>query len=214
VIGDESIHSFSRRCELSEATLRGYLRGVSYPTIDRLNKIAITANTSMTWLIGEDAAIAMASHSAGSEKQTADSFMDEYVLLPGYRVQVSAGHGAVMADGEEPCRFLAFRRKWLAWRGFSEKDLVIVWCKGDSMEPAIYNNDTLVVHTGQTRPVDGGIYVLRNHDQLWVKRIQTQPNAWLLHSDNPHYSTMTIPKDEQHNFQVVGKVVHISHDVN
>ena len=142
------------------------------------------------------------------------NFLDEFALIPGYRVQVSAGHGAITPDGEEPCRYLAFRRKWLKWRGFSEKDLVIVWCKGESMEPAIYNNDTLVVHTGQTKPVDGGIYVLRNHDQLWVKRIQSQPNAWLLLSDNHLYPPMTIPKDEQHNFQVVGKVVHIAHDVD
>lgn len=142
------------------------------------------------------------------------NFLDEFAMIPGYRVQVSAGHGTVAIDGEEPCRHLAFRRKWLKWRGFSEKELVIVWCKGESMEPAIYNNDTLVVHTGQTKPVDGGIYVLRNHDQLWVKRIQSLPSAWVLLSDNPRYPPIEVPKDEQHNFQIVGKVVHISHDLD
>ena len=143
-----------------------------------------------------------------------NQFLEEFALIPGYRVQVSAGHGSIAPDGEEPCRHLAFRRKWLKWRGFSEKELVIVWCKGESMEPAIYNNDTLVVHTGQTKPVDGGIYVLRNHDQLWVKRIQSLPSAWVLLSDNPRYPPIEVPKDEQHNFQIVGKVVHISHDLD
>ena len=97
VIGDESVHSFSRRCDLSEATLRGYLRGGSYPTIDRLNKIAITANTSMTWLIGEEEAMAMPGDQAGQYLLASEHFMDDYVLLPGYRVQVSAGDGAVAA---------------------------------------------------------------------------------------------------------------------
>ena len=210
-IGDEAVRSFSRRCGLSEATLRDYLKGASYPTIDRLVRIAEAANLSVFWLIGIDDEIPVI---GTGEPGLSPELCDDFTLIPGYRVQVSAGHGAIAPDGEEPCRYLAFRRKWLKWRGFSEKELVIVWCKGDSMEPVIYNNDTLVVHTGQTKPVDGGIYVLRNHDQLWVKRIQSLPSAWVLLSDNPRYPPIEVPKDEQHNFQIVGKVVHISHDLD
>ncbi|MDA1379718.1 helix-turn-helix transcriptional regulator [Plesiomonas shigelloides subsp. oncorhynchi] len=133
--------------------------------------------------------------------------------MPGYRVQVSAGHGTITQTDCEPCRHLAFRRKWLRWRGFNEKELAIVWSKGDSMEPTISNNDTLVVHLGRTRPVDGHIYVVRNADQLWVKRLQVLPNAWLLLSDNKHYQPIEVPKDQQHTFEIIGQVVHISHDV-
>lgn len=142
-----------------------------------------------------------------------NQFLEEFALIPGYRVQVSAGHGALVQGDEAPCRHLAFRRKWLKWRGFAEKELAIVWNKGDSMEPTISNNDTLVVHLGRTRPGDGHIYVVRNDDQLWVKRLQVRPDAWVLISDNAIYPPMTIPKDEQHTFEVIGQVVHISHDV-
>lgn len=141
------------------------------------------------------------------------TFLDEFALIPGYRVQVSAGHGTLAPEYEAPVRHLAFRRKWLKWRGFNESDLAIVWCKGDSMEPTISDNNSLVVHTGRTRPVDGHIYVVRNDDQLWVKRVQVLPGAWLLISDNKHYRPITIHKDEQHAFQVIGQVVHISKDV-
>jgi phage repressor protein C with HTH and peptisase S24 domain len=142
-----------------------------------------------------------------------NQFMDEFALIPGYSIQVSAGHGTLTQGELEPCRYLAFRRKWLRWRGFEEKELAIVWSKGDSMEPTIFNNDTLVVHLGRTRPVDGHIYVVRNDDQLWVKRLQVLPSAWLLLSDNKHYEPIKVPKDEQHNFEVIGQVVHIAHDV-
>ncbi|MDX7875374.1 S24 family peptidase [Aeromonas veronii] len=142
-----------------------------------------------------------------------NQFLEEFALIPGYRVQVSAGHGSLSQGETEPYRHLAFRRKWLKWRGFEEKDLVIVWSKGDSMEPTISNNDTLVVHLGRTRPVDGHIYVVRNDDQLWVKRLQVLPSAWLLLSDNKHYQPIEVPKDEQHTFEVIGQVVHIAHDV-
>ena len=142
-----------------------------------------------------------------------EAFLDEFALIPGYRVQVSAGHGTLTQGEMAPCRHLAFRRKWLKWRGFAEKELAIVWSKGDSMEPTISNNDTLVVHLGRTRPVDGHIYVVRNDDQLWVKRLQVRPSAWLLLSDNSFYPPIEVPKDEQHTFEVIGQVVHISHDV-
>jgi phage repressor protein C with HTH and peptisase S24 domain len=142
-----------------------------------------------------------------------NQFLEEFALIPGYRVQVSAGHGTLTQGEMEPCRHLAFRRKWLQWRGFAEKELAIVWAKGDSMEPTIANNDTLVVHLGRTHPVDGHIYVVRNDDQLWVKRLQVLPSAWLLLSDNKHYEPIKVPKDEQHNFDVIGQVVHIAHDV-
>ena len=208
VIGQDSNNQFAIKCGVKESTIRSYLSGKASPNLTTLEKIADGAGCSLGWLVSGETT----DHKL-SEQQTS-SLTDEFALIPGYRVQVSAGHGAIAPDGEEPCRYLAFRRKWLKWRGFSEKDLVIVWCKGESMEPAIYNNDTLVVHTSQTKPVDGGVYVLRNHDQLWVKRIQSLPNAWVLLSDNPRYPPIEVSKDEQHNFQVVGKVVHIAHDVD
>jgi len=162
---------------------------------------------------GEKPRYAITDAGVNDERNNYYTFLEEFALIPGYRVQVSAGHGALTQGEMEPCRHLAFRRKWLKWRGFAEKDLAIVWSKGDSMEPTISNNDTLVVHLGRTRPVDGHIYVVRNDDQLWVKRLQVRPDAWVLISDNTIYPPMTIKKHEQHTFEVIGQVVHISHDV-
>ncbi|MDX7810976.1 S24 family peptidase [Aeromonas caviae] len=167
----------------------------------------------MAWLVGEEPDAALKVQDAPGSYVISDAFLDEFALIPGYRVQVSAGHGALSQGETEPYRHLAFRRKWLKWRGFEEKELVIVWSKGDSMEPTISNNDTLVVHLGRTRPVDGHIYVVRNDDQLWVKRLQVLPHAWLLISDNSLYKEIEVPKDEQHTFEVIGQVVHIAHDV-
>lgn len=141
------------------------------------------------------------------------SVWNEFALIPGYAVQVSAGHGSQAFDGSEPSRYLAFRKKWLRFRGFSEKDLVIVWAKGDSMEPTIHNNDTLVIHTGRTKLVDGQIFVIRFDDTLWVKRVQVRASSWLLISDNEVYPPIEIKHEEQSTFVVVGQVVHIAKDI-
>ncbi|EKO3713613.1 S24 family peptidase [Vibrio metschnikovii] len=140
-------------------------------------------------------------------------FTEEFALIPGYRIQVSAGYGSLNPDELKPTRFLAFRRKWLTYRGFSEKDLAIVWAKGDSMEPTIHNNDTLVVHMGRNKPQDGHIYIFRNGEELFVKRYQSMLGTWRLISDNGFYSALDIPKHEQHQFEVVGQVVHIAKDI-
>ncbi|MCU8443419.1 S24 family peptidase [Vibrio vulnificus] len=140
-------------------------------------------------------------------------FNDEYAMIPGYRVQVSAGHGSIAPETERPVRYLAFRRKWLNHRGFNEKDLAIVWANGDSMEPTIHNNDTLVVHMGRNKPQDGHIYIFRNEDQLFVKRYQNILGAWRLISDNKIYDKVDIKKEDQHQFEVVGQVVHIAKDI-
>jgi len=138
---------------------------------------------------------------------------DEFVLIPGYSVQVSLGHGAAIEDTSTPSRYLAFRKKWLKYRGFSQKDLVIVWAKGDSMEPTIHNNDSLVIHTGRTKLVDGHIYVFRSGDSYWAKRVQVRATSWLLISDNEIYPPIEIKLEEQADFEVVGQVVHIAHDL-
>ncbi|MEF1255965.1 helix-turn-helix domain-containing protein [Vibrio sp. M260112] len=143
----------------------------------------------------------------------AEEMFSEFALIPGYRIQVSAGHGSLNPDQLEPTRYLAFRRKWLKYRGFNEKDLAIVWAKGDSMEPTIHNNDTLVVHLGRNKPADGHIYIFRNGDELFVKRYQSMLGTWRLISDNSFYSPLDIPKEDQHQFEVVGQVVHIAKDI-
>lgn len=208
LVGIGNGRKFSRETGISYSKLHNYLSGVSLPTLDSLIALSEATGASVEWLAtGKQT-------ETSTQTNTGINWNDEYALIPGYRVQVSAGNGTLAPEFEEPCRYLAFRRRWLKWRGFSEKDLVVAWCNGDSMEPVIYNNDTLVVHTGMIKPVDGGIYVLRNDDQLWVKRIQSLPNAWMLLSDNPRYPPIEVPKDEQHNFQIVGKVVHIAHDLD
>lgn len=140
-------------------------------------------------------------------------FADEFALIPGYRIGASSGNVASTQDQLEPARFLAFRHKWMNHRGFKTGDLAIVLAKGDSMEPTIHNNDTLVVHLGRNKPSDGHIYIFRNGDELFVKRFQNALDCWLMISDNPRYETIPIPLDKQSQYDVVGQVVHIGKDI-
>jgi len=218
-IGDTSFRSLAEKAGVSEGTVRNLIGG-GIPRLDIILRIADAVGVSAPWLatgVGamhqEDNVYTQDKEATTTHQAQPESFLSEFALIPGYNVQVSAGWGSEGSDDIEPSRHLAFRKRWLKWRGFAEKDLVIVWAKGDSMEPIISNNNTLLINTQRTELTDGNIYVIRSDNQLWVKRVQVKPNAWLLLSDNPLYPPIEVPKTEQHNFHVVGQVVHISKDI-
>lgn len=209
VIGDKSGRAFSKEIGISYSTLHNYLAGVSYPTLDNLITLADKTDTSIEWLAtGRTSEIKNI-----REQYNVELDLEEFVLIPGYQIQISEEYGTFSSDQLEPSRFLAFRRNWLTFRGFDESDLAIVWAKGDSMEPTIHSNDTLVVHLGRNNPRDGHIYIFRNGDELFIKRYQSMLGSWRLISDNSFYSTLDVPKQEQHQFEVVGQVVHIAKDI-
>ncbi|HBC3397754.1 TPA: hypothetical protein KDX89_004570 [Vibrio parahaemolyticus] len=55
IIGDRSVRSFSRDCGLAEKTLRNYMAGKQYPTLDRLDLIANASGKTIEWLVtGQD----------------------------------------------------------------------------------------------------------------------------------------------------------------
>lgn len=53
-LGGKSIRGFARECGLSEGVLRSYLRGDTFPTLDRLEAISSAAGVSATWLATGD----------------------------------------------------------------------------------------------------------------------------------------------------------------
>jgi phage repressor protein C with HTH and peptisase S24 domain len=137
----------------------------------------------------------------------------EFALIPGYNIQVSAGHGAINGE-QQPTRYLAFRYKWLKYRGFNEKDLVVVFAKGDSMEPTIANNNSLLIYTKVESIQDGSIYVIRQDDTLLVKRVQRLLDGNLkLISDNDTYESIVLSKEDFESLDVVGQVVWIAKDI-
>lgn len=201
VIGEGSARAFAHKAGMGDSTFRNILNG-GMPRLDNLLRISNAAGVSVEWL------------ATGKEPAKSDSnFEEEFALIPGYNVQVAAGHGSLVGD-ESPSRELAFRRKWLRYRGLHEQDLALVFAKGDSMEPTISDNETVMVDTSEKKLRDGHIYVIRNGDHLLVKRIQTLWNDGVqLLSDNKEYPPQEIANEDMEALQVIGKVVWVGKDL-
>ena len=74
--------------------------------------------------------------------------------------------------------------KWVQREGFSREALLAIVVKGESMEPALYEGDTIVVNTHDTKLVDGAVYVVNYEGEAVVKRMIRDAGQWWLASDN------------------------------
>jgi phage repressor protein C with HTH and peptisase S24 domain len=75
-------------------------------------------------------------------------------------------------------------RKWVLREGLSQDALLSIIVKGESMEPALYDGDVIVVNTRDTKLVDGAVYVVNYEGEAVVKRMIRDAGNWWLCSDN------------------------------
>ncbi|MGL5532663.1 MAG: LexA family transcriptional regulator, partial [Plesiomonas shigelloides] len=157
VIGTQSVRSFAEEIGLSEGAVRAFLKG-RIPRADDALAIARAKGVDLVWLLAggstNEPTTATPSTQELNEEQNKYSNIksldndplarkkgaldEEYALIDGYHISVSAGHGA-FNDDHTVKRKLAFRRKWLTYRQLNPDNLVVVFAKGDSMEPTIHS---------------------------------------------------------------------------
>lgn len=216
--GGLSYRDFGLKVRISESGVRKYFPPfLSMPSIDKAVSIAEACGVNLEWLAtGEgpkfkDLAIA----EPECKYVQNNDFDEEYALIPGYHVQVSAGHGSGL-NGETVKRHLAFRRKWLKFRGLDINQLAVVFAKGDSMEPTIHSGDSILIDTSRNQIEDGSIFVLRLGDDLYAKRLQKSYDGSItIISDNKtDYQPLVVPADQLYNLAVIGKVVWVGHDIH
>lgn len=74
--------------------------------------------------------------------------------------------------------------RWLLKEGLSRDALLAITVRGESMEPALYEGDVIVVNTRDTNLVDGSVYVVNYEGEVVVKRMIRDAGQWWLTSDN------------------------------
>lgn len=139
---------------------------------------------------------------------------DDMERVPFYDVQASAGFGVFNGDVYAPDDYIGLSKHWLEVRGLYLNRLMFITASGDSMYPTISDGDMLLINRASTQPKDGKIYVFRQGDQLWVKRVQGIMGSIRLIRDNKTvYSPVDVMFDESLDFEVSGQVVYIGHDM-
>lgn len=139
----------------------------------------------------------------------------EYVMIPRMNVHLSAGGGRDQCDVElVKATPQAFRADWIRRKRLKPAVLACMYASGDSMNPRIYDGDSLVVDTSQTTVQDGGVYALWYDGGERVKRLFRKPGGGLIiRSDNSaQHPDMILTAEESEHVRVIGRVVHVQGD--
>lgn len=196
---------FAEKIGEKPSRLTDVLNGKQRPPFDIVEKILEVFDVDANWLI-------MGKRNNSISQKNA--FFDEFVLVPFYDVEISAGFGRDNSDVYQPTRYLAYRKDWLNIQRLNAEDLVSTRISGDSMEPSVPDNSTILIDKSRHHPRDGHTYVLRNGDTYWVKRLQIQPNGKLvLISDNSFYPPMILDLAVDSDVEIVGQVVNVSKEL-
>jgi phage repressor protein C with HTH and peptisase S24 domain len=137
----------------------------------------------------------------------------EFVFVPRLRINLSAGHGSDQVEIEfVQAQPQAFRADWIRKERLHPNRLASMYATGDSMQPSIFDGDSLVVDTSQTEVIDGRVYALWYEGGERVKRLYRIPGGGLrIHSDNAaEYPAILLDKDHVGHIRIVGRVVHRS----
>lgn len=137
----------------------------------------------------------------------------EFVFVPRLKVNLSAGHGRDQVEIEfVEAQPQAFRADWIRKEHLRPNKLASMYAAGDSMQPSIFDGDSLVIDTSQTEVLDGRVYALWYEGGERVKRLYRIPGGGLrIHSDNTaDYPAIILDQDHVGHVRIIGRVVHRS----
>jgi phage repressor protein C with HTH and peptisase S24 domain len=135
----------------------------------------------------------------------------DYVFIPRYDVHVSAGNGVIVWEECKKEKAQAYRTEFICVSGLRPRSLRVIYAKGSSMEPRIFDGDNLLIDTSQTNIIDGKTYVVRIGDEVFVKILNKQPLGTIaVVSLNQNYPTLTIGSAEADQFEIIARVVQVS----
>lgn len=140
---------------------------------------------------------------------------DRYVMVPRYDIRLSAGHGQLVYEPLEQEQAVSFRAEWVRQKGYKTANLLCAYAYGDSMEPRIYDGDTLMIDKSQTSVADGKVYALTYGEEVRVKRLYRRPDGGLLiRSDNAsHYPEFSVSATDLSHIQIIGRVVWVGSEL-
>ena len=191
---------FGRKIGVKPSTVSDWLKGRINPSTRTLKIIEDTFNVNPEWL------------REGKGEMFLPAIEEEEIVVPLYPdVQVSAGFG--VEPGEERKVYVKFSyefaRKFLKLT--SPNGLELVPVIGNSMEPTIPSGVMAVIKLYEKEGViyDGGIYIIRIDNELFIKRIIRDPlkNRLILKSDNPDYEPIVVEEEDLDRVKIIGRFI-------
>ena len=137
-----------------------------------------------------------------------DSLMLEYYP----EVFGSCGGGAFELSQQK--ELIAVPKKCFFTNILPIKKYSVINARGNSMQPAFYENDKLIVeHWNGEQIIDNKPYVFCYKDEIFVKRLAKNVNQLIITSDNRDYDIIKLTGSELNDVNVVGQIVGLMRDL-
>ena len=202
-----NISRFALSIGVSQTTLSNMFNRDSVPKSDLLAKIIDVHSVNPSFLLTgegpmfleEPSPPAVLAASAPSRHGSLRELREvlEGRLVPFLSQLVSAGPGEELEPYDESAGLICLPE------GEARGDLRALRVRGDSMEPTLRPGDIVVCDLGGWR--GDGLYVLRDNESAYVKRVRRVREGLEVMSDNPAYASWSCPLEE---LVVVGRVCY------
>lgn len=148
-------------------------------------------------------------HFESTSVASIDNYNEEYPYIKRVSLKLSAGiTGFGVEMNIEDKTPIVMQREWFLKRGYAPEKLLAVAVTGQSMEPGLYDGDTVVINTGDTRVTDGEVFAVNYEGELLIKRLVRDNGLWWLSSDNTDQRKFPRKQCEGDVCLIIGKIVH------
>ena len=179
-----SPRAFAQQCDMSEGALWSYLRGSTFPTLDRLDRLAKACGRSPAWLaFGSDVLV-------GNPES-------DLAFVPIYESTCAGGTGTWRTRAKQ-IGSLPLLISELARKGVETTDLSAVSLQAE----------TVVFNHSQAALQGDGRYVLDFDGQLCTRRLQRQFDGSVLILGEEHgFKDMLVPRHHVDQIAVAGPCI-------
>ena len=199
----------ARKSGIPQSTIAQIETGRNKST-KKIIELAAALDTTPNYLVNgiEDLSVAPASSEVLSYKdRDLKSITGAFVTIPYYDINLSAGMGNATWVVREPNEKLLFPEKWFVGRGIRVSSVKAMYVRGESMEPLLYNKDTILLDITDTEIVDGDVYAIIYKNRLYIKELRANENGIDIISRHPDYKPMHVTDSTFNEFKVLGKMV-------
>jgi phage repressor protein C with HTH and peptisase S24 domain len=206
--GEMSRKDFAARLGVHLNTVGKLERGETQPDAELCTAIAEIGQRSVQWLV---TGVTGSPDAGGISHSVQAVAAGEFIYVPHFDINASAGHGNVFTSRESVISMRPFDQAFIRGElGINHTEIALIFVVGPSMEPLLHSRDTVLVDLrAGYGAFNDGIYVIRLDQALLVKQVQKLPGrVFRIRSLNADYATFDIKGDEEadRDFAIIGRV--------
>lgn len=130
-----------------------------------------------------------------------------YVIIPYYDIRILPETSNASWVTKTPAVELIFHKSWFEQRKLNPSCVKAMHVRGKSMEPFLYDMDTILLNQSDTEVIDGDIYAIVYKNRLYIRELRASENGFNIISYHSDYEIMRATQETIKELSVLGKMI-------